>query len=153
MKRTLPTALTIPVQGSATDLMFCREQGCLKPAELMALMSGCLPAYYQACDVFAMPSKKEGFGIVFLEAMRYGKPCIGGNHGGTPEVITHGVDGYLVDYGDVDQLARYLIEFSSRPELRQAMGKKGYEKVKTRHLFSHMRANWFALLDELIAKS
>ena len=45
---TLPTALTIPVQGSATDLMFCREQGCLKPVELMALMSGCLPAYYQA---------------------------------------------------------------------------------------------------------
>lgn len=108
---------------------------------------------YQECDVFAMPSKKEGFGIVFLEAMRCGRPCIGGNHGGTPEVITHGVDGYLVDYGDVDQLARYLIEFSQRPALRQEMGLKGYEKVKTGYLFSHMRDNWFALLTSLSANA
>jgi len=99
-----------------------------------------------------MPSKKEGFGIVFLEAMRYGKPCIGGNYGGTPEVITHGVDGYLVNYGDVDQLVRYLVEFSQRPEIRRGMGLKGYEKVKARYLFSHMRDKWFALLDELIGK-
>ena len=56
-----------------------------------------LQELYQSCDVFALPSKGEGFGIVFLEAMRYGKPCIGGNHGGTPEVIQHGQDGYLVD--------------------------------------------------------
>ena len=108
--------------------------------------------FYQTCDVFAMPSKKEGFGIVFLEAMRYGKPCIGGNYGGTPEVITHGVDGYLVNYGDVDQLVRYLVEFSQRPEIRRGMGLKGYEKVKARYLFSHMRDKWFALLDELIGK-
>ena len=52
-----------------------------------------LQSLYKECDVFALPSKKEGFGIVFLEAMRFAKPCIGGNHGGLPEVITHGVDG------------------------------------------------------------
>ncbi|MDW8259361.1 MAG: glycosyltransferase family 4 protein, partial [Gammaproteobacteria bacterium] len=39
---------------------------------------------YEDCDVFVMPSKMEGFGIVFLEAMLRGKPCIGGAHGGTP---------------------------------------------------------------------
>jgi eukaryotic-like serine/threonine-protein kinase len=48
VKQALPAALTIPVQGSATDLLFCREQGCLQPSELMALMSPCLPAYYQS---------------------------------------------------------------------------------------------------------
>jgi serine/threonine protein kinase len=48
VKRAISTAHTIPVQGSATDLMFCREQGCLKPDELLALLSGCQPAYYQA---------------------------------------------------------------------------------------------------------
>jgi hypothetical protein len=47
-KKTLPGALTIPVQGSTTDLLFCREQGCLEPSEVMALMSSCLPAYYQS---------------------------------------------------------------------------------------------------------
>jgi phosphatidylinositol alpha-1,6-mannosyltransferase len=105
---------------------------------------------YQECDVFAMTSRGEGFGIVFLEAMGHGKPCIGGNHGGTPEVIDHRMDGYLVDYGDVDQLARYLVEFSQRPALRQDMGLRGYEKVKARYLFPHMRENWFRLLDEIL---
>ena len=46
--RALPDATTIPVPGAATDLMFCREQGCLRPAELAALVSACQPAYYQA---------------------------------------------------------------------------------------------------------
>ncbi|MFO0801742.1 MAG: tubulin-like doman-containing protein [Gemmataceae bacterium] len=48
VRRTLPSALTIPVQGSTTDLLFCREQGCLEPSELMSLLSACLPAYYQS---------------------------------------------------------------------------------------------------------
>ncbi len=48
VKRTLPSALTIPVQDSATDLLFCREQACMQPAELMALVSVCRPAYYQS---------------------------------------------------------------------------------------------------------
>ncbi|MDE2059880.1 MAG: glycosyltransferase family 4 protein [candidate division NC10 bacterium] len=111
-----------------------------------------LEKLYQTCDVFAMPSKKEGFGIVFLEAMRFGKPCIGGNHGGTPEVITHGIDGYLVDHGDVDQLTKYLVQFSHSPELRREMGLRGYEKVKAGYLFQHMRGRWFALLDSLTPK-
>lgn len=48
VKRAVSTAQTIPVAGSATDLMFCREQGCLKPDELVALLAGCQPAYYAA---------------------------------------------------------------------------------------------------------
>jgi glycosyltransferase involved in cell wall biosynthesis len=107
---------------------------------------------YQGCDVFAMPSKKEGFGIVFLEAMRYGKPCIGGNHGGTPEVIDHRVNGYLVDHGDTEQLARYLVELSLDSRLRQDMGLKAYEKVRSRYLFSHMSGQWFSLFNELLAR-
>lgn len=103
---------------------------------------------YQECNVFAMPSSKEGFGIVFLEAMRHGKPCIGGNHGGTPEVIDHGVDGYLVNYGDVTQLTHYLVELSQNAQLRRDMGLKGYQKVKAGYLFPHMWDNWFALLNQ-----
>lgn len=103
---------------------------------------------YQECDLFALPSRKEGFGIVFLEAMRFGKPVIGGNHGGTPEIIDHGVDGVLVDTSNVEGLAQYLVEFSKSPALRRQMGLKGYEKVRKRYLFSRMREDWFSLLDE-----
>jgi phosphatidyl-myo-inositol dimannoside synthase len=105
---------------------------------------------YQDCDLFAMPSKGEGFGIVFLEAMRYGKPCIGGDHGGTPEVIDHGIDGYLVKHGDVDGLVRYLVEFYQNPKLLEDLGLRAYQSLKSKYLFPHMQNNWFRLLDRVL---
>lgn len=147
----------LTVAGDGDDLPRLKELALRLELDDTVAFVGAVPdsrlqELYQECDIFIMPSKKEGFGIVFLEAMRFQKPCIGGNHGGTPEVITHGVDGYLVDYGDVDQLTRYLTEFSRRPELRRQMGLRGYEKIKAGYLFPHMRDNWFALLDEFTAK-
>lgn len=106
-----------------------------------------LDALFQSCDVFAMPSKGEGFGLVFLEAMRYAKPCIGGNHGGTPEVIDHGDTGFLVDYGDVESLTTRLYSLYQDGALAAAMGLRGYDKVKRRYLYPHMRDDWFRLMD------
>lgn len=48
VRKAVPTALTIPVNGAATDLMFCREHGNLSPAEVAELMAACQPAYYQS---------------------------------------------------------------------------------------------------------
>jgi glycosyltransferase involved in cell wall biosynthesis len=58
----------------------------------------------RSCRLFALPSKKEGFGLVFLEAMAHGRPCLGARAGGIPEVITPET-GMLVEYGDVPGLA------------------------------------------------
>ena len=109
-----------------------------------------LRSLYRECDVLALPSRNEGFGLVFLEAMRYGKPCIGGNHGGTPEVITHGIDGFLVEHGDIKRLAEYLCKLSQDHQLREQLGQNAYRKVKDEFLFPHMQANWFSLLDEAL---
>jgi eukaryotic-like serine/threonine-protein kinase len=48
VKKVVPTALTITVNGAATDLLFCREHGNLRPDEVAAMLSACMPAYYQA---------------------------------------------------------------------------------------------------------
>ena len=48
VKKTVPAALTVAVSGSATDLMFCREHGNLRPDEVSALLQACLPAYYES---------------------------------------------------------------------------------------------------------
>jgi glycosyltransferase involved in cell wall biosynthesis len=95
-----------------------------------------LAAAYQDCDVFVMPSQKEGFGIVFLEAMRYGKPCIGGNHGGTPEIIEHGKNGYLVEYGDVPGLADCIHHLATDRTLCSLIGANSYKTVKEKFGFN-----------------
>ena len=56
-------------------------------------------------DVLLLPSEKESFGLVALEAMACGVPTVGSNAGGIPELVTHGVTGYLSDIGDVDSMA------------------------------------------------
>jgi glycosyltransferase involved in cell wall biosynthesis len=62
-----------------------------------------------ACRLFALPSQKEGFGLVFLEAMSHGKPCVGAHDGGIPEVITPET-GMLTNYGNVPELANTCVQ-------------------------------------------
>jgi glycosyltransferase involved in cell wall biosynthesis len=69
-----------------------------------------LANYYNLCDVFAMPSKKEGFGIVYLEALACGKPVLGGNQDGAIDALCHGEIGALVNPDNVEEIAQTLIQ-------------------------------------------
>lgn len=69
-----------------------------------------LPDYYGLGDVFAMPSKREGFGIVYLEAMASGIPAIAGNRDGARDALLDGELGVLVDPDDVAGFARAAVE-------------------------------------------
>ncbi|MBA4138084.1 MAG: hypothetical protein C0518_12275 [Opitutus sp.] len=69
---------------------------------------------YQTCDVFALPSRKEGFGLVYLEAMTYGKACLGARAGGAPEVID-GQVGALAEYGNIPEIAAALNDLVLHP--------------------------------------
>ena len=73
-------------------------------------------------DLFLMPSQLESFGLAALEAMACEVPVIATNVGGVPEVVEHGVDGYLVEPGDVKEAARYAIEILSRSDRGREMG-------------------------------
>ena len=74
----------------------------------------------QTCRLFALPSRKEGFGLVFLEAMAHGRPCLGANAGGIPEVITENT-GVLVAYGDVRAIENAAIAALNRRWDQDAM--------------------------------
>lgn len=69
-----------------------------------------LCVHYNMCDVFAMPSKGEGFGIVYLEALACGKPTLGGNQDGAIDALCHGELGALVDPDNIGAIAQTLIQ-------------------------------------------
>jgi L-malate glycosyltransferase len=84
----------------------------------------------QAMDIFALPSLSEGIPMALLEAMAASRPIVASRVGGIPEIIEDGVDGYLVEPMDVNNLAercRQLIEF---PEVARRMGEQGRKRVE-----------------------
>ena len=113
-----------------------------------------LADYYNLCDLFAMPSKGEGFGIVYLEALACGKPTIGGNQDGAIDALCNGELGILVNPDSIDEIAETIVQILRKkhslsilyePEmLRQnAIAKYGFEQFKR---------NLVALLADEMAK-
>ena len=97
--------------------------------------------YYNLCDLYAMPSKKEGFGIVYLEALACGKPVLAGNQDGAVDALCHGELGALVNPDDINQIAQTIIqifqgEYSNsivyQPEIlrQQVIAKFGFEQFQ-----------------------
>jgi glycosyltransferase involved in cell wall biosynthesis len=88
-------------------------------------------AALDACDVYAMPSAHETFGIGYLEAWLHEKPVIGGDIAPLREVIAHGVDGLLVQQKVAD-IARAVTHLLDDPALRAEMGRAGNAKLRER---------------------
>mgnify|MGYP005755453945 CR=1 FL=1 len=87
--------------------------------------------FYSGLDIFVLPSiQPEPFGLVIIEAMGFGIPVIATNHGGPTEIITDGVEGYLVDYKSANQMAERLIELLSDEKKRFKMGQNGIKRKR-----------------------
>jgi glycogen synthase len=87
-----------------------------------------LEACLARCDIFVAPSRYESFGLVFLEAMMFGKPVIGCRAGGMIEVIDEGVTGLLAEPGDPATLEAAIGTLLQDPAKREAMGRAGRER-------------------------
>jgi len=98
-----------------------RSRGVEKDVLFLGKQNGIKEKLGQA-DLFLLPSQLESFGLAALEAMACEVPVIATNVGGVPEVIEHGVDGYLVEPGDVKTAAKYAIELLSRPDRGREIG-------------------------------
>ena len=97
---------------------------------------GLLKSLYENALCFALPSDKEGFGIVYLEAMYYGVPVVGARSKGVTDVIEDQTDGLLVDYGDVDGINIVITELINNEKLREFIVKNGLSKVSSDGIFS-----------------
>ena len=84
---------------------------------------------FDACDVFALPSIAESFGIVYLEAWLCEKPVIGARIGAVQCVIEDGQDGFLVDPHGTGELSEAILRLIGDPELCRRFGRRGREKT------------------------
>ena len=91
-----------------------------------------VPTLVADCDVLVIPSRAEPFGRVALEAMAIGRPVVGTNAGGLPEVVEDGRTGLLVAVDDPGALAAALARLADDAELRRAMGQAGRLRVRER---------------------
>jgi phosphatidylinositol alpha-1,6-mannosyltransferase len=104
-----------------------------------------LDALYRDCAFFVMPSRDEGFGLVFLEAMRAGKACIGGA-GAAAEVIEDGVTGLVVDATDTGEVEKAVVRLFLEPGTRARMGRAGAERLGCQFTEEHFRRRFRAIL-------
>jgi glycosyltransferase involved in cell wall biosynthesis len=88
-------------------------------------------ATFRSADVLLLPSYNEGLPISVLEAMAYGLPVLATDVGGIPEAVIEGQNGFLISPGQCDVLADRIERLASSLELRQKMGRVGYEMAAT----------------------
>ncbi len=93
-----------------------------------------------AADIFAMPSRTDSFGIVYLEAWLYRRPVIAARTWGVSDVVGDGEDGLLVPFGDVPALAQALGSLLDQPAERAALGARGEQKVLRQYTWEHRYA-------------
>jgi glycosyltransferase involved in cell wall biosynthesis len=113
------------------QVIFC---GLLDHPDLMDLV--------QACDLFALASVREGFGLAPAEAMLLERPVLATTAGGLVEVIEHGESGLLVPPGDVPALARGLETLMRDADLRARLGKAGRLRVRANFGADSVARRW-----------
>jgi teichuronic acid biosynthesis glycosyltransferase TuaC len=112
--------------GIAPQVEFAGRQGRSEVAEAM-----------RRCSVFALPSRNEGLGCVYLEAMSCARPVIGCRGQGIEEVIEHERNGWLIPTGGLDELIQGLSALLGSPEMRTRIGTAARQTILEKLTLSH----------------
>jgi len=107
-------------------------------------------AFYLAADAFVLPSMKEPFGTVYGEAMAYGLPVLGWRAGNLPHLATDGVEGFVVEPGDLPGLARAMATIAADEPLRRRMGEAARRRALARPTWDDTAALFFGAIREAI---
>jgi glycosyltransferase involved in cell wall biosynthesis len=111
-----------------------------------------MPPYYTAMDMLVLPTYREGFGNVLLEAAAMGLPVVATRVTGCVDAVVEGVTGTLVPVGDSDSLARAIRAYLDDPALRQQHGAAGRERVlrdfRPEAIWQALYAHYIDLLEQ-----
>lgn len=101
-------------------------------------------------DIFILPSWNEAFGVVYLEAMSYGKPVIGTVGEGIEDIVKHGQNGLLVQSKSVDSIVENLTLLIENNELRDKIGKEG-QKSSQEYTWENNAKLYYNLYEKILA--
>jgi glycosyltransferase involved in cell wall biosynthesis len=90
-----------------------------------------LSAYYNAATIFCLPTLREPFGIVFVEAMHYKLPIVANNIGSIPDMVVEDFNGYLID-NDIDKYAEQICKLFDDPQKCKSLGENGYRYAQSK---------------------
>jgi glycosyltransferase involved in cell wall biosynthesis len=151
-------SITLLLAGSATpEFEAFLEDGGWRDRSWLRLLGpiapGEVPDFYDALDVFAMPSRTDSFGIVYLEAWANGKPVVAASAGGVPEVVTHGETGLLVGFGDVRALADSLGRLIEDRNFARRLGEAGRALVRSGYTWDERYRDLASRVERAIGRS
>lgn len=107
---------------------------------------------FRNADVLLLPSYHEGLPISVLEAMAYGMPVVATDVGGIAEAVHDEQNGYLIQPGDCDKLARCIDQLAASPKLRLEMGRSGYKMAEGKFSLPVIIKQVEALYEELVKR-
>jgi glycosyltransferase involved in cell wall biosynthesis len=105
---------------------------------------------YRSADVFALASVKEPFGTVYGEAMAFGLPVVGWRAGNLPHLAEDGVEGLVVEPGDIEGLTRALQSLAEDEELRQSLGQAAAKRALQRPTWEESAELFFGAIREVV---
>jgi glycosyltransferase involved in cell wall biosynthesis len=133
VRKIYPDAhLTIAGAAVATDIPNCTVLGHLSTRELSR--------HYSEASVFCLPTRREPFGIAFVEAMSHALPIVATSVGAVPDMVEEGVNGHLVAPRDPNALAQALIRVLRDPSYGAQLGERGRERALARYTWAHAGA-------------
>jgi glycosyltransferase involved in cell wall biosynthesis len=110
-----------------------------------------IAGYYRLFDAFVLPSVNEGTPVSAIEALASGTPVVATRVGGVPDVVTDGVDGFLVPPRDTEAAADRLAQLARDPELRARLGETGRANAQARYSVERLVDDVDRLYRELLA--
>jgi phosphatidyl-myo-inositol dimannoside synthase len=111
-----------------------------------------LEALWHSANVFAMPSLGEGFGLVYIEAMRHGIPVIGSIHDAAHEVNIDGETGYNIDINRPDDLIDRLQALLADPAHARRLGQAGQQRWAQNYSYSKFKSRFTPMLDQFTGR-
>lgn len=130
VNKEVPTKLILV--GDGPDRYECerlaRQLNLIDHVKFLGKQEG-LVEILNSADIFLIPSQSESFGLAALEAMACGKPVVSSSVGGLPELIKHNETGFIAEIGDVERMAKYVVDLLTNEKKYEAFSNSSRERA------------------------